>query len=818
MKNKLDKIEILAPAGSIDRMKAAFSAGADACYIGGSKFGARAFADNPNEADLVDAIHYAHFHKKKLFLTLNTLLKEEEIQKELYDYVLPYYEAGIDAVIVQDFGVMRFLGREFPDLPLHASTQMTLCDSTVFHELKKYPLERLVLSRELSLAEIASFKETGLEIECFVHGALCVCYSGQCSMSYFNGGRSGNRGSCAGPCRVDYNIYGEKKGKPLKGEAYLLSPKDMCSIDFIPEMFDAGVYSLKIEGRMKRPEYAALTSYLYRKWADFFLENGKEAFHGKEAVKDRRQDVKKLSDLYNRGSFTGGYLFSHNGKDMMADKRPNHNGIYVGKVTKVGNQLKKNVMRIEALEELNAQDVVEIRAESEVNPIYEFTLKDGIKAHTDFFANFTSGLKIKEGMHVYRTKNDKLLKSIESDFIKAGLKRPLSAFVKAKVGEALAITLTSSETVVTVFGSTVEEAKSKPITAERIKEAICKLGDTDFTCTDSDVEVEISGGIFLPMSQFNDLRRKAIVRLTEKIRDSFKRERKERPKTLSVHPVSKKIPKYQLLVSCTTQVEQLLSEANFKSTVVELVFNMDLFPRGGLKTSVLSCFERGVNTYLRLPEIFRNEISRKYEDYFASPSGKEVLRLISGFIVRNLEELVFVKRIAAEYGKDFVIISDTNLHVFNSFSASALYEMGVHSYTVSLEHTVEEARQVRTGLTVPIEVSMILYGREELMVTTQCQWKNKYKCVKELSKNEAKLPDILYLEQKRKGKNGEKALFPVGKNCESCNNYIYMELPLNYLGRENVIEKINPEIFRLDFTFESKEEISEVLNLAKLSK
>ena len=383
--NKKKEIEILAPAGSVDRMRAAFAGGADACYIGGKNFGARAFADNPEEKELVEAIHYAHLHDKKLYMTINTLIKENEM-KGLYNYVLPYYKAGIDAILVQDFGVLKFLRESFPDLALHASTQMTVCDTGATGLLKKFGVERLVLSRELSLGEVEAFKEEDIEIECFVHGALCVCYSGQCLMSVMNGGRSGNRGSCAGPCRMSYNLYegenssGISPGKSLETKPYLLSPKDICALDLIPDMVEAGIDSFKIEGRMKRPEYAALTAYLYRKWTDVYLNDGREEFDSAQAVRERNSDVEKLSDIYNRGSFTKGYLVNHNGLEMMANTRPNHNGVLVGRVTNVIASGRKNVMLISAEKDLNAHDVVEIRSDNRpTEPVYEFTLKDGKK-------------------------------------------------------------------------------------------------------------------------------------------------------------------------------------------------------------------------------------------------------------------------------------------------------------------------------------------------------------------------------------------------------------------------------------------------------
>ena len=266
------KTELLAPAGSYEAMTAAFAAGADAVYIGGQKFGARAYADNLDTDQMMDAIAYARLHGKKLYLTVNTLLKERELEEELYDYLLPFYEQGLDAVIVQDFGVFSLIRNTFPDLAVHCSTQMTITGPFSAALLESLGASRIVTARELSLEEIRKIRrQTKLEIESFVHGALCYCYSGQCLFSSMLGGRSGNRGRCAQPCRLPYQVF--EKGRQLNGKnsAYPLSPKDMCTIDLLPEIIRSGVTSLKIEGRMKRPEYTAGVVRIYRKYLDQFL-------------------------------------------------------------------------------------------------------------------------------------------------------------------------------------------------------------------------------------------------------------------------------------------------------------------------------------------------------------------------------------------------------------------------------------------------------------------------------------------------------------------------------------------------------------------
>lgn len=244
------RAELLAPAGSFESMVAAVNAGADAVYMGGSRFGARAYAENPDTGKMIEALDFCHLHGVKLYMTVNTLLKEQEMG-DLYDFLAPFYEHGLDAAIVQDFGVLRYLKRQFPELDLHASTQMTDQSAEGAAILEKFGVTRVVTSRELTLPEIRNIHEkTDLEIESFVHGALCYSYSGQCLLSSMIGGRSGNRGRCAQPCRLPWHFSREPRGA---GE-YLLSPKDICTLKILPEILEAGVYSLKIEGRMKRPE------------------------------------------------------------------------------------------------------------------------------------------------------------------------------------------------------------------------------------------------------------------------------------------------------------------------------------------------------------------------------------------------------------------------------------------------------------------------------------------------------------------------------------------------------------------------------------
>lgn len=311
--NNHQKIELLAPAGSYESFEAALGAGADAVYVGGAAFGARAYAQNFGQEELLRAIRTAHIHGKKLYLTVNTLLKNKELKEQLYDYLAPYYEAGLDAVIVQDLGVFRFIKRNFPGLHLHASTQMTVTGPLGMKFLEDQGASRVVAARELSLTELSAMHQSSsIEIEAFVHGALCYSYSGQCLMSSLFGGRSGNRGRCAQPCRLAYDTSQDGKKFQGNGELCPLSLKDICTLDLLPEIIDAGVMSLKIEGRMKQPRYTAGVTSIYRKYLDLFLKYGQKGYQVEEA--DRRF----LLDIFNRGGSCSGYYEQHNGPSMMA--------------------------------------------------------------------------------------------------------------------------------------------------------------------------------------------------------------------------------------------------------------------------------------------------------------------------------------------------------------------------------------------------------------------------------------------------------------------------------------------------------------------
>ena len=543
MKTKIP--EILAPAGTYEALEAAVKAGCDAVYAGGSFFSARAYAGNFDEAEYLKAIDFCHLHGVKIYLTLNTLLKPDEIER-VPAYVTPYYKAGLDAVLVQDMGVLKVLKENFPDLPIHASTQMSIASSYGALLAKELGLERIVPARELSLEEIRSIREKAdIEIETFVHGAMCFAYSGKCLFSSFAGGRSGNRGRCAQPCRQCYelsysglggpasNTAGRKRdaGKYPEVHEYIMSLKDLCTIRELPLLIDAGIDSFKIEGRMKNAYYVALAVSSYQEARDLYLElkekEGAERFELLSPAAKQRYEtfigkrMDDLRDIYNRGGFYSGYYLTEKGREMAAFKRPNHIGLPVGRVEKI--KAPKIAIRLE--KELHKQDIIELIP---VDKTGEEMQKDGIELTSSedgkpgelIWLNGKNLKQIRPDMAVYRTRNNLLISEIEEAILKTEKTIDADCVIEAKIGKPLEIRLSSQikgdvpdEAV--VFGSEVTVAEKAPVSAEDLISKIKKSGGSGVRV--GNVECRLDDLAFVRMSEFNALRREAMEMLKEKI-------------------------------------------------------------------------------------------------------------------------------------------------------------------------------------------------------------------------------------------------------------------------------------------------------------
>lgn len=465
----MSNVEILAPAGSLDGLYASFQMGADAVYVGTSRFGARAFAKNPSVDELKEALVYAHMHDKKIYLTVNTLLSDRELENDLFPLIAPLYEAGLDACIVQDLGVLSFLHENFPQMDLHASTQMTILSGDEAELYKNYGVTRFVPARECTIEEIRAMRaQTDLEIEVFVHGALCYCYSGQCLMSEEIGDRSGNRGMCAQPCRLPFTS--------AYGNGHLFSTKDMCTLMHIPELVDAGIDSFKIEGRMKKKEYSAYLSSLYRYYVDVYESEGKETFQALVQNKESSlwKDIRRSKDIYNRGGFSAGYLFEADKKNIMYPKKNGHFGTCVGTVLKASKG--QAVFRVK--EALHYQDILEFRLEDDTKA-YEYTVKNEAAPGDIVTCNVKRGSTIFKGQKVYRTKNAALLSWIDEKIESVDDKISLKGKMTAKIGKPIALKLQGLSHEVTVFGEPLQRAVNRPVTKDEIEKRIRKMGNTN---------------------------------------------------------------------------------------------------------------------------------------------------------------------------------------------------------------------------------------------------------------------------------------------------------------------------------------------------
>ena len=803
-------LEILSPAGSMESLKAAINAGGDAMYIGGTSFGARASANNLGEDDMLRAIDYAHVHGKQLFLTVNTLVKEQELEEQLYDYLYQYYKHGIDALIVQDLGVLRFVHRHFPAVPKHASTQMTATMANGANELKKYGVNRLVTSRELSLQEIRAIREnTDLEIESFVHGALCYSFSGQCLMSSMIGGRSGNRGRCAQTCRMQYKVKDGDKVISQDEHSYILSPKDQCTIDLIPEIVEAGVNSFKIEGRMKRPEYAAGVTYAYRKYLDYYLEFGKEKF--KEFANDKnpeyRKDMMMLKDLYNRGGFNSGYYENHNGKMMMSMDRPNHSGVCVGKVKSVQGIS----ATIQLTEDVNAQDILEFRQAEQA--LYDFTVKNDAKKGTQLTTNFMRGSKIAVGNLVYRTKNNSLLDSLAESFMSQECKEKIQGYCTAIKGQPLMLTLIKGDHSIVSMGEIVEAAKNQPTTVDKIEKQLNKLNDTPFVF--DHLEVTADEDVFLPVGKLNELRREAVRVLQEAITDAYRRgEPVALNETEFDYSELDRAGMGHITEGASLEAPELtvtIHEMRHLKTVLEfeecknIYIDINCIEFNELESTAELIHGYGKKAFLMMPHIFRKET----KDLFLRHQKEVVSPALDGYVIRSLEEFQFMKEMLVEEQcfDEKELILDYNVYIMNREAKEFWREHGIHHYTTPMELNSTELERLGCE-----GADMIVYGRIPVMVSAQCVIKNVG--------GYCEMGKRVIGDPKREYKDGTKRFelidrvnksFYVRNHCKFCYNTIYNGDCIALHDDAEEILAYHPRAVRLDFTFETESEVRKVM-------
>ena len=756
------EIEILSPAGSYECMVAAIRAGADAVYLGGTKFGARAYADNFQTEELLRAIDFVHLHDRKIYLTINTLLKDRELQEELYQYILPFYLRGLDAVIVQDVGVLAFIRKHFPDLPIHVSTQMTITDVLGAKFMEQQGVARVVAAREMQLDEIREIVEqTNLEIESFVHGALCYCYSGQCLFSSLLGGRSGNRGQCAQPCRLPYRLQDAHR------QQYFLSLKDICTLDLLPELIESGIHSFKIEGRMKKPEYVACVTALYRKYTDFYMANGRDGYH----VAD--EDKEKLLDLYNRGGFHQGYYFTKNGREMLSLKRPNHAGVPALRICTV----EKNLITAKTLTDLHAGDVIELSESRENVTIAEDRRKG---ENVTFHVNPKASVHANKILH--RIRNESLILEIQRDFIERTSKIPIDGIIELQPDMLARLILHGRGHRVEVLGMVPQAADSRPLDVTGVEERLRKTGNTEFEF--DKLHVELHGNIFLPMQELNRLRRDGLEALKEKVLEKFRHAypNEESNEIVLRHTEPSPIMKFHVYV----EEKEQFSIAVTSSCVHRIYLDANMLMDSKVDFYLQCAQKEGKEIYMAMPHIMKSGTRRLYERRYRDILGAAW----DGILIRNFESLELLR----EHQYAGVIVTDCNLYQFNQQAKAFWQNQRIDSFTAPLELNYRELRELNLH-----QGELIVYGHLPMMVSAQCIRKTMGQCT---------------------GKRGCEVLvdryqkaFPVKNQCGACYNVIYNAEPLILTDQYEEISNLSPKALRLQFTIENGTQVKKILEL-----
>ena len=703
-------VELLAPAGSREALVAAVENGANAIYLAGNAFGARAYASNFDREALREAIHFAHLRKVAIHVTVNTIVADEEMGP-LRDYLRFLYEAGADAVLVQDLGVARVAHETVPDLPLHASTQMSVSSLEGVRALAELGFTRVVLARELSLKEIRHIcAHAPVEIETFMHGALCVCYSGQCLMSSMIGGRSGNRGRCAQPCRLPYTLVDEK-GQDVLGDkagSYLLSPRDLSTIDVIPDLIEAGVSSLKIEGRMKRPEYVATVVRTYREAIDTYY-----AGKGYAVTQEERDD---LAQIFNR-DFTTAYLEGRPGKAMLSDRRPNNRGLLIGRVT--AYDWDARIVTVKLSGRLGLGDQVDFwvkvggRVTATISALTDAKGRAVEEGQAGDIVSFAIPSAVRDHDRVFKVYDARLMERAKETYASGAPVRriPVAIAVRAAIGEPLTVAICDGEGH-RAEGKTDfigESARKRPLSEEIIRKQVSRLGTSVYEM--KSLHCDIAGEVMVPMSEINEARRKAVEAL-DVLRLKEIEAREHRPEPKFTDRIARPTPKKaRFLVAVDTLGK---AEAALAAGADGILFGGESYEHRVIAPEEYErawqmAREAGARIDFNTPRIVHDG------------QQKHVERLLAAFAafppdavhVHNIAMLALVRRLT-----DFAIHADYSLISYNKQTLAFLKDYGASGATLSPELTAKEIRQLAKES--PLPLTCIVHGRLELMVSNYC--------------------------------------------------------------------------------------------------
>lgn len=771
-------MEILSPAGNFESFLAAVHNGADAVYLGGKSFGARAFAGNFTVEEIAEVVKYAHLRKVKVYVTVNTLVTDEEMNSAV-QFVIELYNMGVDAIIIQDWGLISTLRKNYPQTPLNASTQMTFHNSEACKAAEEIGFKRVILAREVSISEMKTINEkTNIETEVFVHGALCICYSGQCLFSSLVGGRSGNRGRCAQPCRLKYELFDSKNNKITKG--HLLSPKDLNGIQYLEKIKDAGVVSAKIEGRMKRPEYVATVVKSYVK-----------ANQGQ----DLSSSEKELEQAFNR-EFTSGYLINNQGADLMSYNRPNNRGIKIGRI----ENILQNGFWLKLEESIAINDGLEIWVTKGGRQGFTVTnlsvgdieVEDADAGSEVFIDTSKTEVNLKNihvGDRVFKTLDYRLNQRAQATFMKHDT-LPVSMKLIAHEGEHVTLRLIYKKNQVEYIDESfiIPIAKKHPATFETVNKQLSRLGGSGWYL--SYLETEIDDNIMIPTSVLNNCRRTAVKLLEEKLLESYKRE------PLKFKEIFLNTEKKYHKTKIAALVEDYISAKEAIAGGTDLIYINGVTFRGQKPISdqeIKKLVETTIPIYMVLPVIAKED----QLEYWQKQLKRYDKLGITGIVAGN----IWAIHLANSINYSGKIIGDTGLNYFNSYAGDFWKKQGLERIAISGELNFKQIDKLQNT----IKTEALVFGNQQMMISEHCPLGA---CVgKRTSDNRCHKPCLQDNSYYLKDEKGFK--FPI-KTDEFCRSHIYNGYLLCTIEDLPRFIKNQTDVIRLDMQHLKPKQIQEI--------
>ncbi len=781
--------ELLSPVGDFECLKAAVQNGADCVYLGANLFNARYSAKNFSINELKKAITYCKIRGVKTNLTLNILIKNDEIDAA-FELAKKAYEFGIDAIIVQDLGLGKQLIKAFPDLPIHASTQMSVHNLQGAIMLQELGFRRVILSRELSIEEIEYITQNvQIEVECFVHGALCISYSGQCLFSSMIGGRSGNRGKCAQGCRLPYELI--ENDKKVIDKGYLLSPRDLCGLEYLPRLIACGVKSLKIEGRMKNPEYVATVTRIYRKYIDLAKEK-------KDYVVDPK-DIKTLMQVFNRGNFSSGHLDVHPNTSFIFKNKPNNMGLFLGHIAKYNET--KGLITLSINETLKVGDTISIENETGEYTISELMENnENIKEASpeDFVTIGRMKGNIKVGDKVFKmsskTLSQNALTSYNTDVETKQV--PLNCEIRISKNKPISIHVSSASDlelyrkldIYCEIDSLPQEALRHPLEKEKVISQISKTNNTPYYF--KNIKVNIDENTFLPnIKSLNELRRTSLALVEEFAISKISRKSDAVPEVIDLkQPNGQK--ELSVLLNNLYEDSDYSKLEGFDNVYIPLKF----FGNKNYE-KIISSLNEKFNIYIYLPNIikpnYRNLLSGSIENALEKYN-------IKGFILSNISNFKFIK----QFKRKFILIANYTFNIFNDYTVKELTDLEIERLTISPELDKDSVKKLISSS----KQELIVYGRTPIMNMNYCPLGKSNKCYPDCS-----------------------------MKCNSNNKYVLKDrmnfkFPLYLDNFQTISTLYNSKItslatndfpdcsYRIDILDETPDEIQEIINKVKSGK